>query len=93
MIVVEQVREIQSYCRMVEPTGQLPMLGLRGRLYSTGSGKWEESGGETSKFGLTTVELLDCFRTLKESGLERICRCSTSTSAPRSPTSARSRRR
>ncbi len=46
------------------------MIGLRGRLYSKGSGKWEESGGETSKFGLTTVEMLECFRILRESGLE-----------------------
>jgi arginine decarboxylase len=55
---------------MVEQTGQIPTLGLRGRLYSRGSGKWEESGGETSKFGLSTVEIIDCVRALKERGLE-----------------------
>jgi arginine decarboxylase len=70
IIVVEQAREIQSVLRMVEQTGQIPTLGLRGRLYSRGSGKWEESGGETSKFGLSTVEIIDCVRALKERGLE-----------------------
>lgn len=70
VIVVEQAREIQTVLRMVEQTGQIPTLGLRGRLYSRGSGKWEESGGETSKFGLSTVEIIDCVRALKERGLE-----------------------
>ncbi len=69
VVVLEQMREIDSYIRMVEETGLRPMLGLRGRLYTKGSGKWEESGGETSKFGLTTVEMLDCYRILNEKGL------------------------
>lgn len=69
VIVLEQMREIDSYIRLVEETGLRPMLGLRGRLYTKGSGKWEESGGETSKFGLTTVEMLDCYRILSEKGL------------------------
>jgi arginine decarboxylase len=70
VLVVEQAREIQSILRMTDPEGPIPMLGLRGRLYSRGSGKWEESGGETSKFGLSTVEMIDCVRALKEKGLE-----------------------
>ena len=69
VIVIEQIREIHSYLRLVESTGLKPMIGLRGRLYSKGSGKWEESGGETSKFCLTTVELLECYRLLSEKGL------------------------
>jgi len=70
VIVVEQAREIQTILKMVDPNGPIPLLGLRGRLYSRGSGKWEESGGETSKFGLSTVEMIDCVRALKERGLE-----------------------
>lgn len=69
VVVIEQVREIHAYVRLAESTGIRPMIGLRGRLYSKGSGKWEESGGETSKFGLTTVELLECSRVLREKGL------------------------
>ncbi len=69
VIVIEQIREIHSYVRWAEATGVRPMIGLRGRLYSKGSGKWEESGGETSKFGLSTLELLECFRVLREANL------------------------
>lgn len=69
VIVIEQLREITSYLRMAEQTGRRPMLGLRGRLYTKGSGKWEESGGETSKFGLSTEELLECYRILQEKGM------------------------
>jgi arginine decarboxylase len=69
VIVVEHLPEIAAYVRLAESTGIKPMIGLRGRLYSKGSGKWEESGGETSKFGLTTVELLECYRILREKGL------------------------
>ncbi len=69
VIVIEQLREIPCYLRFAEQTGRRPMLGLRGRLYTKGSGKWEESGGETSKFGLSTEELLECYRILQEKGM------------------------
>ncbi len=70
VIVVEQLREIASIVRMIDATGEVPIIGLRGRLYSRGSGKWEESGGETSKFGLSTVEMIDCVRILRERGID-----------------------
>jgi arginine decarboxylase len=70
VIVIEQVREIHSIVRMIEKTKLVPMLGLRGRLYTRGSGKWEESGGESSKFGLSTVEMIECVRILRERDLE-----------------------
>jgi arginine decarboxylase len=47
-----------------------PLIGLRVRLYSKGSGKWEKSSGETSKFGLTTVELINALDLLKQSSME-----------------------
>ena len=48
----------------------MPMVGMRVKLYSKGSGRWEKSGGEAAKFGLTTTELLEVVRRLKEA--ERI---------------------
>ena len=42
------------------------MLGMRVKLYSKGSGRWEKSGGEAAKFGLTTTELLEVIRRLEE---------------------------
>lgn len=48
-----------------------PDVGVRVRLYSKGSGKWEKSSGETSKFGLTTVELIHALDLLKEAKMEK----------------------
>ena len=50
------------------PTRRLPMVGVRVKLYSKGSGKWEKSGGEAAKFGLTTTEILEVIRQLQEAG-------------------------
>ena len=46
----------------------MPMIGVRVKLYSKGSGKWEKSGGEAAKFGLTTTEILEVIRRLTEAG-------------------------
>lgn len=45
-------------------------IGLRIRLYSRGSGKWKNSSGEQSKFGLTTVELMHVLRIMTEEKLQ-----------------------
>ncbi len=70
IIVVEQVKEVHSYVRVTRRVGVTPLLGLRGKLYTRGSGKWEDSGGETSKFGLSTIEMLEAIRLLRSEGLE-----------------------
>ncbi len=44
----------------------LPIIGMRVKLYSKGSGRWEKSGGEAAKFGLTTTEMLEVIRRLEE---------------------------
>ena len=49
-----------------------PSVGLRIRLYSKGSGKWEKSSGEVSKFGLTTVELMHALGILEEAKLQNM---------------------
>lgn len=48
-----------------------PEVGLRVRLSSKGSGKWEKSSGESSKFGLTTVELLHALHLLEKAGMQK----------------------
>src|SRR6185369_8172605 len=48
--------------------GPLPMLGMRVKLYSKGSGRWGNAGGEAAEFGLTTSELLEVIRRLEEAG-------------------------
>src|SRR4051812_43005514 len=59
--------ELDIVLRVAEThEGDLPMVGMRVKLYSKGSGRWEKSGGEAAKFGLTTTEILETIRRLQE---------------------------
>jgi len=69
-IIVEKLNELKSVIRLARKHGVAPWIGLRAKLYSRGSGKWAASGGEAAKFGLTTSELLQSVRLLKEAGLD-----------------------
>jgi arginine decarboxylase len=69
VIVVEKLNELGRIIDRAIETGIQPMIGMRVRLYTRGSGRWEKSGGEQSKFGLTTTELLQAIKTLREAGL------------------------
>ncbi|MDQ3800921.1 MAG: biosynthetic arginine decarboxylase [Acidobacteriota bacterium] len=72
VIVVEKLSEMEHTLKIADevteknPETKLPMLGVRVKLYSKGSGKWEKSGGEAAKFGLTTTEILEVVRRLNE---------------------------
>jgi arginine decarboxylase len=67
VIVVEKLSELDHILRMADQTeGAMPIIGMRVKLYSKGSGRWEKSGGEAAKFGLTTTELLEVINRLKE---------------------------
>ncbi len=74
VIVIEKLSELaHTFSLLAEVTDEnanvkLPMLGVRVKLYSKGSGKWEKSGGEAAKFGLTTTEILDVIHQLQEAG-------------------------
>jgi arginine decarboxylase len=66
VIVIEKLNELDHVLNIVENhEGNMPMLGMRVKLYSKGSGRWEKSGGEAAKFGLTTTELLEVVRRLE----------------------------
>ncbi len=69
VIVVEKLNELNRIIDRAIESGIRPMIGLRVRLYTRGSGRWEKSGGEQSKFGLTTTEMLQAMKTLREAGL------------------------
>ncbi len=70
VIVIEKLSELDHVLNIVErgESGNLPILGMRVKLYSKGSGRWEKSGGEAAKFGLTTTEMLEVIRRLEEAG-------------------------
>ena len=58
-LVVEKMNELRLIARMAKQLNVRPNIGIRIKLASSGSGKWEESGGDASKFGLTSSELLE----------------------------------
>jgi arginine decarboxylase len=70
VIVIEKLNELDHVLAIADrhPEGDLPMVGLRVKLYSKGSGRWEKSGGEAAKFGLTTTEILEVIRRLQDAG-------------------------
>lgn len=68
-IVVEKLNEIELIARAAKKLNVKPNLGIRIKLASSGSGKWAESGGDASKFGLTSSELLQALQTLDDKGL------------------------
>ncbi len=68
-IVIEKLNELELIARIADKLGVKPYLGIRIKLASSGSGKWQESGGDASKFGLTSGELLDALSMLEKYGM------------------------
>ena len=68
-IVVEKLNELDTIAKAAKKLNVKPNLGIRIKLASSGSGKWAESGGDASKFGLTSSELLQALKILDEKGL------------------------
>ncbi len=69
VIVIEKLNELGKVIDRAIAGGTRPMIGMRVRLYTRGSGRWEKSGGEQSKFGLTTAELLQAIKMLRDAGM------------------------
>ena len=68
VLVIEGPDELQILLTKLQQHRITAQIGVRTRLYSKGSGKWENSSGSDSKFGLTIIELLDCLQTLQRQG-------------------------
>ncbi|MCI6159971.1 MAG: biosynthetic arginine decarboxylase [Prevotellaceae bacterium] len=65
-IVVEKLNELEIIAKAAKKLNVKPNLGIRIKLASSGSGKWEESGGDASKFGLTSSEVLEALEILEK---------------------------
>ncbi len=65
-IVVEKLNELDLTIEIAKRLKVKPNIGIRIKLASSGSGKWEESGGDGSKFGLNSSELLEALEVLKK---------------------------
>ena len=70
VVVLESVREAHRFLEVAaeESWRAAPRLGIRAKLDSRGSGRWQRSGGSTSKFGLTAGEVLEVCRILTRAG-------------------------
>src|SRR5712671_795544 len=68
--VVEKYTELDLILKHSARVGVRPVIGLRVKLASRGSGRWKSSGGYRSKFGLTITEALRALEQLKALGME-----------------------
>jgi arginine decarboxylase len=68
--VVEKYTELDLILKHSATVGVRPVIGLRIKLASRGSGRWKSSGGYRSKFGLTVTEGLRALEQLKSLGME-----------------------
>ena len=64
--VVENFEEIHAILKYADRYEVRPKIGVRVKLASEGAGRWRESAGEKSKFGLFISEILELYELLKE---------------------------
>ena len=68
-LVVEKMKELHTIAALSKRLDIKPNIGIRIKLASSGSGKWEESGGDVSKFGLNSSELFEALALLDKENL------------------------
>src|SRR3989449_2461685 len=70
IVVIEKLSELPHLLKLSEEMNVQPIIGLRSKLSTKGTGKWESSSGDFAKFGLTTPELIQAVKILKDRGME-----------------------
>ena len=71
VMVIEKIEELHRVLAVAAQMNVEPLVGIRVRLQTKGTGKWAMSGGENAKFGLSTAELLEATELLKTHGKEK----------------------
>lgn len=69
-IVIEKPSELALVIEEAKALNVKPGLGVRMRLASLGAGKWQNSGGDKAKFGLSPRQVLDLWKELRDNGLQ-----------------------
>ncbi|MCI0673138.1 MAG: biosynthetic arginine decarboxylase [Myxococcaceae bacterium] len=69
VLVLEKPSELPLIAEVARRTGITPRIGCRVKLSTRGAGKWEASGGDRSKFGLSSNELMEAIRFMRETNL------------------------
>ena len=68
-LVIEKQNELELIIKIAKRLKVKPNIGVRVKLSSSGSGKWEDSGGDASKFGLNSSELLESLEVLNKNNM------------------------
>ncbi len=68
LIIIEQTYELNLLLKVAEELGVEAEIGFRMKLSHKGTGRWNSSGGEQSKFGLFTHEIVACLEQLEAAG-------------------------
>lgn len=69
VVVVEKYTELLLLVKVAKELQIEPIIGVRAKMTVKGRGKWESSGGERAKFGLTITEIIKTARYLEEQGM------------------------
>ena len=69
IIVVDRREELPMIIAAAKKLNARPQIGFRAKLNTQGAGKWVDSSGARSKFGLTAVEIVEGVELLKKEGL------------------------
>ena len=69
IIVIDRFSELPQVIKAYKEHGIKPKIGFRAKLYSKGAGRWVESSGQKSKFGLSPSEIVEGCKILQEEGL------------------------
>ncbi|WP_218396899.1 biosynthetic arginine decarboxylase [Alteromonas lipotrueae] len=69
VVVVEKYSELLLLVKVSKELKIDPIIGVRAKMTVKGRGKWESSGGERAKFGLTITEIIKTARYLEEQGM------------------------
>ena len=64
-IVIEKISELKTILKVADEMGIKPRLGVRVRLASVAEGNWQNTGGEKSKFGLHSAQIIEAVRELE----------------------------
>ena len=69
-IVIEKLSELDHVFAEAKALDVEPLLGVRVRLASIGAGKWQNTGGDKGKFGLSPDQVLTLIARLDAAGLK-----------------------
>lgn len=66
IVVIEKFSELLTLTRLSKELGVEPLIGIRAKMFVKGKGRWEGSGGDKAKFGLSTAEIISAVNYLRE---------------------------